>query len=367
MDRDRINFFFLNMGHFLDHLCMLVFATVAALRLTTEWNMSYAEVIPYATPGYIAFGIFAIPAGWLADKWSKEGMMTIFFIGMGLSTFFTAMASTPLQIGIGLFMIGVFAAIYHPVGIAMVVHGREKTGVPLAINGIFGTKLTAADVGVVLLLAKMVGAFTLLAGVLRLVGGAFGALRLAFVGLTAAGGVLVVALDALGAVFGVIGVAVASLVTTFGAVPIAIAAVGAAIGFLADGVTRFAFDTGTPARDLKVRPGPEEHAEPRCQGAASQARRADQAHWPEEGEGRDRQKDGDHPSLHLERRNRVRLGGTEDGLSAPSLPVRARDTGSVPAGTVAQGEVVYGVASGSVLPATASLTLIHPRLPNAMM
>lgn len=138
MDRDRINFFFLNMGHFLDHLCMLVFATVAALRLTTEWNMSYAEVIPYATPGYIAFGIFAIPAGWLADKWSKEGMMTIFFIGMGLSTFFTAMASTPLQIGIGLFMIGVFAAIYHPVGIAMVVHGREKTGVPLAINGIFG-------------------------------------------------------------------------------------------------------------------------------------------------------------------------------------------------------------------------------------
>lgn len=101
------------------------------------------------------------------------------------------------------------------------------------INGIFGTKLTAADVGVVLLLAKMVGAFTLLAGVLRLVGGALGVLRLAFVGLSAAGGILVAAMSALGGVFGIIRVAVAGLMVTFGAVPIAIAAVGAAIGFLA--------------------------------------------------------------------------------------------------------------------------------------
>lgn len=138
MDRDRINFFFLNIGHFMDHLCMLVFATVAALRLTNEWGMTYSELIPYATPGFIAFGVFAIPAGWLADKWSREAMMSIFFVGIGLSSIFTALAQTPIQIGVGLFAIGLFAAIYHPVGIAMVVHGREKTGVPLAINGIFG-------------------------------------------------------------------------------------------------------------------------------------------------------------------------------------------------------------------------------------
>jgi MFS family permease len=34
--------------------------------------------------------------------------------------------------------VGIFAAIYHPVGLAMIVEGREKTGVPLAINGVFG-------------------------------------------------------------------------------------------------------------------------------------------------------------------------------------------------------------------------------------
>ena len=144
MTNDRLKFYFLNVGHFLDHLFMLIFATVAALRLTEEWGMSYAALIPYATPGFIAFGICALPAGWLADKWSREGMMVIFFIGIGASSIATALADTPIQIALGLLAIGAFAAIYHPVGLALVVHGRERTGVPLAVNGVFGNLGVAA-------------------------------------------------------------------------------------------------------------------------------------------------------------------------------------------------------------------------------
>ena len=138
MTRQQIEFLFLNIGHFLDHLFMLVFATAAALILTREWGMSYAELIPYATPGFVAFAACSIPAGWLADKWSRPGMMAIFFIGIGLCSVATSMAQSPLQIACGLFGIGAFAAIYHPVGLSMVVHGRARTGVPLAVNGVFG-------------------------------------------------------------------------------------------------------------------------------------------------------------------------------------------------------------------------------------
>ena len=138
MSRQRIHFVFLNLGHFLDHLFLLVFATVAALALAGEWGMGYGELIPYATPGFVAFGVCSMGAGWLADKWSREGMMTIFFIGIGLSSMATAMCQTPVQLAGGLFAIGVFAAIYHPVGLAMIVEGRERTGVPIAVNGIFG-------------------------------------------------------------------------------------------------------------------------------------------------------------------------------------------------------------------------------------
>ena len=65
-------------------------------------------------------------------------MMAIFFIGIGISATLSSLATSPIEIAIGLTLIGVFAAIYHPVGLAMVVQGRDKMGLPLAVNGIFG-------------------------------------------------------------------------------------------------------------------------------------------------------------------------------------------------------------------------------------
>ena len=138
MTRDRIHFLFLNIGHFLDHLFTLIFATVAALALSREWNLSYGELLAYATPGFFAFGLFSLPAGWLADKWSREGMMAVFFVGIGLASVATALARTPLQVGISLFILGVFAAIYHPVGLAIVTARWKNTGMRLAVNGVWG-------------------------------------------------------------------------------------------------------------------------------------------------------------------------------------------------------------------------------------
>ena len=139
-----MNLLFLNVAHFLDHLFMLIFATVAALRLAHEWDMSYAALIPYATPGFVAFGVGAVAAGWIGDKWSRPGMMTIFFVGIGASSILTALADSPIQIASGLLAMGVFAAIYHPVGVAMVIQGRQKTGIPIAVNGVFGNLGVAA-------------------------------------------------------------------------------------------------------------------------------------------------------------------------------------------------------------------------------
>jgi len=138
-DKKRLEFLFLNLGHFYDHLFILIYATVAALVLPVAFDMSYSELIIYATPGFIAFGAFALPAGWLADRWSRRGMMILFFLGIGTSAMLTGLAGTPLEIGAGLFLIGVFAAIYHPVGITMVVEARPvNTGVALGINGVWG-------------------------------------------------------------------------------------------------------------------------------------------------------------------------------------------------------------------------------------
>ena len=97
MNRDRVQFLLLNIGHFLDHLFTLIFATVAALALSREWGVGYGDLLAYATPGFFAFGLFALPAGWLADKWSREGMMCVFFFGVGLASIATGFAQTPLK------------------------------------------------------------------------------------------------------------------------------------------------------------------------------------------------------------------------------------------------------------------------------
>lgn len=138
MTKARLHFLLLNIGHFLDHLVMLVFATIAALVLRYEWDMPYSELLAYATPGFVAFGIFSLPAGWLADRWSREGMMAVFFFGIGVSSIACAMAPGPVAMAASLFAVGTFAAIYHPVGLTLVVDGAKRTGMALATNGIWG-------------------------------------------------------------------------------------------------------------------------------------------------------------------------------------------------------------------------------------
>ncbi|HEY6239773.1 MAG TPA: MFS transporter [Burkholderiales bacterium] len=128
---------FLNLGHTLDHLFMLIFPTVV-LAMSAEFGLGYADLLPLALGGFIAFGAFSIPAGWLADRWSRTGMMAVFFFGIGGASILTGFAAGTGQIALGLTLIGVFAAIYHPVGIAMLVAHRENVGRVLGVNGVFG-------------------------------------------------------------------------------------------------------------------------------------------------------------------------------------------------------------------------------------
>ena len=138
LTKDRLHFLFLNAGHFLDHLFTLIFATVAVTALNAEWGLPYKEILIYAAPGFFAFGLFSLPAGWLADKWSREGMIAVFFIGIGLASILTAFARSPVEIGAALFVLGIFAAIYHPVGLAIVTGRWKNSGMRIAFNGVWG-------------------------------------------------------------------------------------------------------------------------------------------------------------------------------------------------------------------------------------
>jgi MFS family permease len=134
--RARLDFL-LNVGHFADHLAMLIFPT-AVLAIGAAWQRPYAELLPLALGGFIAFGACSLPAGWLADHWSRSGMMKVFLFGLGAATIGTGFARSPAELALGLTGIGVFAAIYHPVGIAMLVSNQPRLGRTLGVNGVYG-------------------------------------------------------------------------------------------------------------------------------------------------------------------------------------------------------------------------------------
>ena len=128
---------FVNAAHFIDHYSMLIFAA-AVIIMGPALGMAYSELLPYATPGFVAFGAGSLVTGWLGDRWSRRHMMVIFFIGIGASMISVGFVNTPIQLGAPLLSIGLFASIYHPVGTAMIVSYAEALGREMGINGVFG-------------------------------------------------------------------------------------------------------------------------------------------------------------------------------------------------------------------------------------
>jgi MFS family permease len=128
---------FVNAAHFIDHYAMLIFAA-AVIIMGPALGMAYSELLPYATPGFVAFGAGSLITGWLGDRWSRRHMMVIFFVGIGLSMISVGFCSSPLQLGAALLAIGIFASIYHPVGTAMIVSYADKLGREMGINGVWG-------------------------------------------------------------------------------------------------------------------------------------------------------------------------------------------------------------------------------------
>ena len=129
---------FSGVAHFYTHVIMLLYPTVV-LALESVFNRPYGELLGLLLPGYVLFGLVALPAGWLGDRWSTKGMMIVFYFGTGAATFLTGFARSPLEIGIGLTVMGLFASIYHPVGTSFVVRHAVNRGKALGWNGVFGT------------------------------------------------------------------------------------------------------------------------------------------------------------------------------------------------------------------------------------
>lgn len=154
--RRRLSIGFNNFAHAVDHYVMLIFPTVV-IGLMVIYGKTYAELIALGTASFFAFGLFSLPAGWLADRWSRRNMMAVFYIGCGVSLAGAALAPNLVMLGVALFALGIFAAIYHPVGTAIVVSEAVNRGRTLAFNGVCGNLGVAFAAGITAMLTAWIG------------------------------------------------------------------------------------------------------------------------------------------------------------------------------------------------------------------
>jgi MFS family permease len=154
--RRRVSIGFNNFAHAVDHYVMLIFPTVV-ISLMAVYGRTYSELIWLGTASFFAFGLFSLPAGWLADRWSRRNMMAVFYLGCGVSLIGAGLAPDLVVLAVALFALGVFAAIYHPVGTAIVVSEAVNRGRTLAFNGVCGNLGVALAAGITAMLTVWLG------------------------------------------------------------------------------------------------------------------------------------------------------------------------------------------------------------------
>ena len=147
----------LNIGHALDHMFLLIFAT-AVTSISKEFGLQrWEDLMPYSVAAFFCFGLGSLPSGRLGDLWGRRPMMIVFFIGIGVASIIVSATNSPIELAIALAMLGCAASIYHPVGIPLLVQGELRPGWAIGLNGFVGNLGVAAAAGVTGLLIKYFG------------------------------------------------------------------------------------------------------------------------------------------------------------------------------------------------------------------
>jgi MFS family permease len=166
---------FVNWAHALDHFVLLIFPT-AVIAIAAELHQDYSDLISLSTGAFVAFGLFALPVGWLADRFGRRAVLSWFFFGYGASCLLVAASASFPMLAVSLLLLGIFSAIYHPIGSSMIVANATQLGRALGTNGVWGNLGAALASGITAALAAYFGwraAFIVPGAILITLGAAF--------------------------------------------------------------------------------------------------------------------------------------------------------------------------------------------------
>lgn len=140
MDRRALAIILLvSLSHGMVHVWELVFPAIEQ-DLAADWHLSrrWSGIIHWSWT--LPFGLGALPAGWLADRIGSRRVLLVYLVGAALLCGAVAAASDLRELLLAMFLMGTFASLYHPAGLAYISRsvGSNDLGRALGYHGIVG-------------------------------------------------------------------------------------------------------------------------------------------------------------------------------------------------------------------------------------
>ena len=125
MSPERALLFFTCGAHALTHLYMLLFTAVLK-EMAADFGMDVATFTKYAMISTVLFGLGAVPAGWLGDRWGEKRLLIAFFVLTGTGGLLIGVAQGGKVLAAGMALMGAGTSIFHPVGNSLLAKGSPN-------------------------------------------------------------------------------------------------------------------------------------------------------------------------------------------------------------------------------------------------
>ncbi|SDK61874.1 MFS transporter [Natronorubrum texcoconense] len=136
-DNDKSITGFVMISHAVVHTYELSIPILMVIWLS-DFGLSTAILGTAVAVGYGLFGIGALPAGVLVDKFGSRELVLVCLAGMGGSFLLLSAAQGIVTITIALCVWGIAASVYHPAGLSLISTGVEQRGTGFAYHGMAG-------------------------------------------------------------------------------------------------------------------------------------------------------------------------------------------------------------------------------------
>ncbi|ELY38912.1 MFS transporter [Natronorubrum tibetense] len=136
-DNDKSITGFVMISHAVVHTYELSIPILMVIWLA-DFGLSTAILGTAVAVGYGLYGIGALPAGVLVDKFGSRELVLVCLAGMGGSFLLLSAAQGIVTITIAICVWGIAASVYHPAGLSLISTGVEQRGTGFAYHGMAG-------------------------------------------------------------------------------------------------------------------------------------------------------------------------------------------------------------------------------------